>query len=116
MSNLKTINLPDYGDFDEVEVIEICVESGQEVDSEEPILILETDKAAMEIPSSVNGIVNKVILNVGDKVKVGMPFLEIETQENKEVDKTNIDTKEEVSVDEKHLWMILHQLSMMLRM
>ena len=99
MSNLKTINLPDYGDFDEVEVIEICVESGQEVDSEEPILILETDKAAMEIPSSVNGIVNKVILNVGDKVKVGMPFLEIETQENKEVDKTNIDTKEEVSVD-----------------
>ena len=62
MSNLKTINLPDYGDFDEVEVIEICVESGQEVDSEEPILILETDKAAMEIPSSVNGIVNKVIL------------------------------------------------------
>ena len=53
MSNVKTINLPDYGDFDEVEVIEICVESGQEVDSEEPILILETDKAAMEIPSSV---------------------------------------------------------------
>ena len=101
MSNLKTINLPDYGDFDEVEVIEICVESGQEVDSEEPILILETDKAAMEIPSSVNGIVNKVILNVGDKVKVGMPFLEIEVQENKEVDKTNIDIKEEVSVDEK---------------
>ena len=101
MSNLKTINLPDYGDFDEVEVIEICVKSGQEVDSEEPILILETDKAAMEIPSSVNGIVNKVILNVGDKVKVGMPFLEIEVQENKEVDKTNIDIKEEVSVDEK---------------
>jgi len=101
VSNLKTINLPDYGDFDEVEVIEICVESGQEVDSEEPILILETDKAAMEIPSSVNGTVNKVILNVGDKVKVGMPFLEIEVQENKEVDKTNIDIKEEVSVDEK---------------
>ena len=104
MSNLKTINLPDYGDFDEVEVIEICVESGQEVDSEEPILILETDKAAMEIPSSVNGIINKVILNVGDKVKVGMPFLEIEVQENKEVDKTNIDTKDEVAVEKTFMY------------
>ena len=41
----------------------------------------------MEIPSSVNGIVNKVILNVGDKVKVGMPLKRV--QENKEVDKTN---------------------------
>ena len=58
-----------FGEFDDVEVIEICVESGQEVDSEEPILILETDKAAMEIPSSVNGTVNKVILNGVTKSK-----------------------------------------------
>ena len=52
MPEIKTINLPDFGDLDEVEVIEICVKEDQKVDSEEPILVLETDKAAMEIPSS----------------------------------------------------------------
>ena len=81
MSDIKTINLPDYGEFEEVEVIEICVEKGQKVNSEEPILVLETDKAAMEIPSSINGTVNKVLLNVGDKVSIGMPFLDIQPEE-----------------------------------
>ena len=78
MPEIKTINLPDFGDFDEVEVIEICVKEDQTVDSEEPILVLETDKAAMEIPSSVDGTVRKVLLKTGDKVAIGMPFLEIE--------------------------------------
>ena len=78
MSEVKTINLPDFGDFDEVEVIEICVKTGQKVNSEEPILVLETDKAAMEIPSSVDGTVKEVLLNIGDKVAIGMPFLDIE--------------------------------------
>ena len=78
MSEVITINLPDFGEFDDVEVIEICVKENQKVDSEEPILVLETDKAAMEIPSSIDGVVKKVLLNTGDKVKVGVPFLEIE--------------------------------------
>ena len=78
MSEVKTINLPDFGDFDEVEVIEICVKIGQKVNSEEPILVLETDKAAMEIPSSIDGTVKEVLLNIGDKVAIGMPFLDIE--------------------------------------
>ena len=77
MSNVLTINLPDFGEFDDVEVIEVCVKEGQKVDSEEPIVVLETDKAAMEIPSSVEGVVKKVLINIGDKVKIGIPFLEI---------------------------------------
>ena len=88
MSEVKTINLPDFGDFDEVEVIEICVKEGQKVDSEEPILVLETDKAAMEIPSSVDGTVRKVLLKTGDKVAIGMPFLDIEPAD--EVDERDI--------------------------
>ena len=88
MSEVKTINLPDFGDFDEVEVIEICVKEGQKVDSEEPILVLETDKAAMEIPSSVDGTVRKVLLKTGDKVAIGMPFLDIEPAD--EVDEPDI--------------------------
>ena len=51
MSKIITINLPDFGEFDDVEVIEICVKKDQKVESEEPIIVLETDKAAMEIPA-----------------------------------------------------------------
>ena len=87
MPEIKIINLPDFGDFDEVEVIEICVKTGQKVNSEEPILVLETDKAAMEIPSSVRGTVKEVLLNIGDKVAIGMPFLEIEPAD--EIDEPN---------------------------
>ena len=82
MSKIITINLPDFGEFDDVEVIEICVKEDQKVDSEEPIVVLETDKAAMEIPASVDGIVKRVLLNEGDKAKIGIPFLEIEINES----------------------------------
>ena len=82
MSKFSIINLPDFGEFDEVEVIEVCVKNGQKVDSEEPIIVLETDKAAMEIPASISGVVNKVLVKLGDKVEIGMPFLEIEVDES----------------------------------
>ena len=78
MSTINQINIPDLGDVDEVEVIEVCVEVGQKVESEDSIMILETDKAAMEIPASVNGEVKNILINVGDMVKQGMPFVEIE--------------------------------------
>ena len=78
MQDLISVNIPDLGDVEEVEVIEICVEVGQTVDSEESIMILETDKAAMEIPASVNGVIKSISVVVGDMVKEGIPFVEIE--------------------------------------
>jgi pyruvate dehydrogenase E2 component (dihydrolipoamide acetyltransferase) len=70
--------IPDLGDVDEVEVIEVSVEVGQTVGSEDSVMILETDKAAMEIPASVDGVIKNILINVGDMVKQGMPFVEIE--------------------------------------
>jgi len=84
MSKINTINVPDFGEFDEVEVIEICVSPEQKVDSEEPIIVLETDKAAMEIPASKSGVVKKLLVKIGDKVQIGMPFLELEVDESAE--------------------------------
>ena len=81
MSDIQQINIPDLGDVEEVEVIEVCVEVGQKVESEDSIMILETDKAAMEIPASVDGEVKSILINVGDMVKQGMPFVEIEISE-----------------------------------
>ena len=78
MVDSSTINIPDLGEVEEAEVIEICVEVGQSVESEDPIMVLETDKAAMEIPASVDGIVKNIKVSVGDKAKTGMPFVDIE--------------------------------------
>ena len=80
MSDISQINIPDLGDVDEVEVIEVCVEVGQKVESEDSIMILETDKAAMEIPASADGVVKNILIKVGDMVKEGMPFVEIEIE------------------------------------
>src|SRR6056300_457632 len=102
MSTINQINIPDLGDVDEVEVIEVCVEVGQKVESEDSIMILETDKAAMEIPASVDGVVKSILINVGDMVKKGMPFVEIETSEipSKEADKEG--SKEENNNDDNN--------------
>ena len=75
MSDISIINLPDFGEFEDVEVIEICAKEGQTVSSEDPVIVLETDKAAMEIPASVSGTVKKVLLKEGDKVKISISEL-----------------------------------------
>ena len=107
MADIQIINLPDFGEFDDVEVIEVCVKEGQLVDKEEPIIVLETDKAAMEIPASVNGFIHKVLLKEGDKVKIGMPFLEIKIDPSTAKDdiKSNDlkDKKEELAPDENNI-------------
>ena len=75
----EIINIPDLGEAEDVEVIEICVKAGDQVDSEDPIIVLESDKAAMEIPASVVGKVISIEVSVGDTVSSGSPFLQIET-------------------------------------
>ena len=75
----EIINIPDLGEAEDVEVIEICAKEGDQVDSEDPIIVLESDKAAMEIPASVVGKVISIQVSVGDTVSSGSPFLQIET-------------------------------------
>jgi pyruvate dehydrogenase E2 component (dihydrolipoamide acetyltransferase) len=107
MSLIETIKLPDLGEVEEVEVIEISVEPGQKVSADDSILVLETDKAAMEIPASKDGVVKSILLNVGDKAETGMPFLEIEISdetpnEDESIEEANEDVKQEVEVTESN--------------
>ena len=62
MSSIKNIELPDIGDFDEVEVIEILVSIGDTIAEDDSIITLESDKASMEIPSPSAGTVAQSIL------------------------------------------------------
>lgn len=71
MSNLIGVAVPDIGDFDEVEVIEVLVAVGDVVEVEQALLTLESDKASMEIPSSAAGVVAEILVNVGDSVAEG---------------------------------------------
>jgi len=71
VADKKTITLPDVGDFKDIEIIEILVAPGDEVDAEQSIIILESDKATMEIPSPQAGTIDKLSVKVGDRVNEG---------------------------------------------
>ena len=78
MSNITAIEVPDIGDFDSVEVIEILVKVGDAVKAEQSLITVESDKASMEIPTSVAGIVKSIAVKVGDKIKQGSVMLSVE--------------------------------------
>lgn len=76
--SVEQINIPDIGDFDSVEVIEVLVAEGETVALDDSLLTLESDKATMEIPAPFAGTVTKVTVSVGDKVSEGDYILDIE--------------------------------------
>src|SRR5690554_521649 len=78
MSNLIEVKVPDIGDSDEVDVIEVLVSVGDRIEEEQSLITVESDKASMEIPSSAAGIVKSLKVNVGDKVSEGSLLLELE--------------------------------------
>ena len=73
-----TLLVPDIGDFKNVPVIEILVEPGDAIQSDDALLTLESDKATIDVPASAGGTVRKVLLRVGDTVSAGTPMIEIE--------------------------------------
>ena len=79
MSTTKNVNLPDIGDFDSVDVIEILVKIGDLVKENDSIITLETDKATMEIPAPFSGKVTNLAIKVGDKVGHGDLILTLES-------------------------------------
>lgn len=79
--SLIEIKVPDIGDFDEVEIIEVLVSVGDEITANQDVITLESDKAAMEIPSSASGKVISLNVAVGEKIKEGSVILTLETVE-----------------------------------
>ena len=65
------ILIPNLGDIDEVEGTEVCVAAGEAVAADTPLIVIESDKASMEVPAGVSGTVNEILLSVGDQVGEG---------------------------------------------
>ena len=95
----QVIKIPSLGDAENTEVIEICVNPGDSVGSEDSIVVLESEKAAMDVPASKNGVVKKVLVKIGDEVKEGDDFLEIETTEE-EIKEDDSDKEDENDIQE----------------
>ncbi|MCS5591135.1 MAG: dihydrolipoyllysine-residue acetyltransferase [Gammaproteobacteria bacterium] len=74
------VNVPDIGDLDQVEVIEILAAVGDIITKDQAVITLESDKASMEIPSTAAGKVTEISLSVGDKVSAGSIIMVLETQ------------------------------------
>ncbi len=81
MPEKQSVTLPNIGDFKDVEIVEIPVAVGQAIDEGETMIILESDKAAMEIPSPAAGKVAELKVQVGDKVSEGDLILTLEAAE-----------------------------------
>lgn len=78
--NAIEVRVPDIGDFDEVDVIEVLVKVGDAIVPEQSLITVESDKASMEIPSDTAGVVTAVHVNVGDKVKQGVPVVTVQAE------------------------------------
>jgi len=80
--SIENIKVPDLGDSSEVEVIELLVSVGQSVEENDSLLVLESDKAAMEIPAPMAGVVKSISVNLGDQVSTGSEMLSLEIAES----------------------------------
>jgi dihydrolipoamide dehydrogenase len=79
MSQIIEIKVPDIGNFKSVAVIEIAVKPGDKVEKEQALVSLETDKATVDVPSPVAGVVKQIKIKVGDKVSEGSVILTLES-------------------------------------
>ena len=94
---IKKITVPDLGEASEVEVIELLVNVGEKVKENDSLLVLESDKAAMEIPAPFSGSVKEISINLGDQVTTGSDILTLEIENEEEDPRSSIGADESES-------------------
>ena len=82
------ILVPDIGDFKDVEIIEVLVKNGQQIKKNDSLITLESDKSSVEVPSTHEGIVEKINLKVGDKVNQGDLILSLKSESKQDEKKS----------------------------
>ena len=79
--------VPDIGDFEKVEIIELLVKAGDKIKLNDPVVTIESDKSSIEIPSTIEGTIELVNVKVGDKVSKGDLLLNILSTKNEPLEK-----------------------------
>ena len=78
MSQIIDIKVPDIGDYKDIPVIEVLVKAGDQIEKEQSIVVLESDKATMDVPSSHSGVVKEVKVKIGDNLSQGSVVITLE--------------------------------------
>ncbi|WP_292975849.1 dihydrolipoyllysine-residue acetyltransferase [Nitrosomonas sp.] len=78
MAEVKKVLVPDIGNFEDIPVIEIMVKPGDSVQAEDPLIVLESDKATVEVPAPYSGTIQEILLKTGTKVSKGSEILTME--------------------------------------
>lgn len=94
MSELIEIKVPDLGGSSEVEVVEILVQPGDTIVIEQPLIVMESDKASMDMPSTIAGTVRELKIKVGDKVSQGVTIATVEASEPSEPEEAPVSEPE----------------------
>ena len=77
--SITEVKVPDIGDFESVEIIEVICKKGDTVSVEDPLISVESDKATMDVPSPIAGVIREIKVKVGEKVSAGSLILKMET-------------------------------------
>jgi pyruvate dehydrogenase E2 component (dihydrolipoamide acetyltransferase) len=111
MSN-QEIKVPNIGDFENVEVIEVLVSEGQSISKNDPLITIESDKSSVEIPASYEGLVKSINIKVGDKVSEGDLILILE---NTSKIKENVKEKPQTEIEFKKIKVIKPEIEQILK-
>lgn len=99
MSTIE-VHVPDIGDFDSVEIIEILVAEGDQIAEEDSLVTVESDKASMEIPSPVSGTVKSLKVKIGDAISQGSLLMEVESDGAAEETVSNESSSEQTGAEQ----------------
>ncbi|HAA55541.1 MAG TPA: dihydrolipoyllysine-residue acetyltransferase [Myxococcales bacterium] len=95
--SVKEVVVPNIGDFQDVDVIEVHIAVGQTIQPEDPLITLESDKASMDLPAEESGVVKEIKMSVGDQVNIGdvIFLLDVDDSQSTTSSKESAPTKEE---------------------
>ena len=96
------LNVPDIGDFEQVEIVEVIVKVGEKIKKNDPVVTLESDKSSVEVPSEIEGVVSKINVKVGDKVSKGDLILEVNAEQKNDSEELKV-KKEKIPKDTENL-------------
>lgn len=97
MDNLSTIKVPDIGDFEDVEIIEILVHVGDRVGVDDSLVTVESDKSSMEIPAPIGGEITEILVSIGDRISQGSAIVVVSADQTVAAGQGSESTNEDTS-------------------
>ena len=96
------LKIPNLGEAEDTEIIEVAVSKGTKIKKNDPLIVLESEKAAMEVPADYDGVVIDVLVKEGESVAVGKVFatLEIKEEDSKKENKKNVEKRLKINLTE----------------